>query len=347
MGRAYLIYGSAHAGHRDPADDRPGRPGAGGLADLEHPDVRQRTCTQLAAGPGRRWRAIGDVITDGFADIAIGAPAASFNGLAGNGAVYVVSGDGAPAGPDRDDPAGPVGQTGALGRPACCSPGSGRRAGRRRPAPAGNFDGDISGAGSRSRTSSSAPRPRDRRRHRLPDLRGAGQPGTRPPGPGVPDPATPARARPEHLADPDPGRRHRPRPASRPCRRPRCAAIAGIAFIGEPPMIGDRTRNGLRGLLGRRLQRRRLRRHPDRLPRLQPQPHRLRLRPGELDLWPAFDGPAAGASPTARSCVCSPRRRIANVYPLGRIPGARRATWRGTRSRSTGRSTTRSGSMSS
>jgi hypothetical protein len=86
-GRAYLIYGSPVLSSR-----------TNKTVDLDNPsangDLNILTFTntgQNNANSGYSVAGIGDWITDGFADVAIGAPGASL-GLAGQGAVYVISG---------------------------------------------------------------------------------------------------------------------------------------------------------------------------------------------------------------------------------------------------------------
>ncbi len=86
-GRAYLIYGSANLSSR-----------TNKLVDLDNPsantDLNIMTFVNTLAGSqtGRSVGNVGDLLTDGNRDIAIGAPNASYNGMSGNGAVYVISG---------------------------------------------------------------------------------------------------------------------------------------------------------------------------------------------------------------------------------------------------------------
>jgi hypothetical protein len=86
-GRAYLIYGGANLSTL-----------AGDTVDLDNlsftPNINVLTFTNAnsAARTGRAVAPAGDVITDGFPDIAIGAPNATISGLSGQGAVYLVSG---------------------------------------------------------------------------------------------------------------------------------------------------------------------------------------------------------------------------------------------------------------
>lgn len=86
-GRAYLIYGGAALSTRTNKILDLDNPGAN--ADL---NIMTFVNNQSGAQTGRSVAGVGDVITDGLADIAIGAPNASFNSLAGNGAVYVING---------------------------------------------------------------------------------------------------------------------------------------------------------------------------------------------------------------------------------------------------------------
>lgn len=86
-GRAYLIYANA------------GLPSvASKTLDLDNPlqnagiQVVTFVNSNLNARTGRGLAGVGDVITDGNNDIAIGAPGATINGLSNSGAVYVISG---------------------------------------------------------------------------------------------------------------------------------------------------------------------------------------------------------------------------------------------------------------
>lgn len=88
-GRAYLIYGSRSLGNRTNKQvDLDNTSGANNdLNILTFMNLNQTNSRTGAAVAG-----IGDFITDGNPDIAIGAPNATVTGLAGQGAVYVVSG---------------------------------------------------------------------------------------------------------------------------------------------------------------------------------------------------------------------------------------------------------------
>ncbi len=88
-GRAYLIYGSRSLGTRTNKQvDLDNTSGANSdLNILTFLNVNQTNSRTGAAVAG-----IGDFITDGNPDVAIGSPNATITGLAGQGAVYVISG---------------------------------------------------------------------------------------------------------------------------------------------------------------------------------------------------------------------------------------------------------------
>lgn len=90
-GRAYLVYGSPNLSSRlfktVDLDDT-----TGANSDLAIMTFTNLGNASLGARTGTSVAGVGDWITDGFNDIAIGAPGASITGLANQGAVYVVSG---------------------------------------------------------------------------------------------------------------------------------------------------------------------------------------------------------------------------------------------------------------
>jgi hypothetical protein len=141
-GRAYLVYGS------------PNLVRSTKLVDLDDPTgtslVGLNVLTFVNVLPNARTGAavagVGDVIADGFRDIAIGAPGASLNGLAGNGAVYVVSGATLRAARTATIRLDLVGQAGGSPGVIFAGAGAGDQAGTSI-APAGNVDGDLTGAG--------------------------------------------------------------------------------------------------------------------------------------------------------------------------------------------------------
>ncbi len=90
IGRAYLIYGSPTIDNLTVniidlgADD----PTNGPIRYLTFANAPEQALSQT----GRSVANVGDVLADGFADLAIGAPLADLNGAVNNGAVYVISG---------------------------------------------------------------------------------------------------------------------------------------------------------------------------------------------------------------------------------------------------------------
>ncbi len=147
-GRSYLLYGNTNL---------PNLSGNITRIDLDNTQANVSlglniitfTTTLINARTGTSGAAIGDVITDGIPDIAIGAPGASIAGGAGNGAVYVIDGRVVQDPTTRTIPLQLVGQTGqALGTRGVIITGalSGDQAGFSLAA-AGNFDGDQTSAG--------------------------------------------------------------------------------------------------------------------------------------------------------------------------------------------------------
>jgi hypothetical protein len=100
--------------------------------------------TSTGAQTGRGVAGVGDVITDGLNDIAIGAPAATVNGLPGAGAVYLVSGPAIPTATSTVT-LSRVGQTGGIAGVLFAGATAGAQAGFS-VAGAGNVNGALTGA---------------------------------------------------------------------------------------------------------------------------------------------------------------------------------------------------------
>jgi hypothetical protein len=89
-GNAYLIYGNSNFELNTAITN--------GVLDLDNPgatpniNVLTFRNTNVNARSGRSVAGVGDVLANGFNDIAIGAPNATVSGAAGQGAVYLVSG---------------------------------------------------------------------------------------------------------------------------------------------------------------------------------------------------------------------------------------------------------------
>jgi hypothetical protein len=142
-GRAYLIYGGPALNSVNST-----------TVDLDNPAqnsgvtfVTFTSSNTPGAHIGRSVAGVGDVITNGFNDIAIGAPNTTSNGLGNSGAVYLVDGTGIPTGTTTVNLA-TIGQTG--GRPGVIFTGnaSGDLAGWS-VAGAGDVDGGITSANQR------------------------------------------------------------------------------------------------------------------------------------------------------------------------------------------------------
>jgi hypothetical protein len=138
-GRAYLVYGSRTLVRQNK------------MVNFDDPTgtslVGLNVLTFVNAVPNARTGAsvagIGDVLTDGVPEIAIGSPGASFNGLAGNGAVYVISGAALQQARTATIRLDQVGQTGGVPGVIFAGARAGEQAGFS-VAPAGNVDGDLS-----------------------------------------------------------------------------------------------------------------------------------------------------------------------------------------------------------
>lgn len=136
-GRAYLIYGGPELNGRTNKN-----------VDLDSDtsvSILTFTNNQAQSATGTAVAAVGDVITDGLPDIAIGAPLASLNGLSQSGAVYVVSGTQLTLKRSATIPLQLIGQVGGSAGVLFTGASIGSQAGSA-VAAAGNFDGATSGS---------------------------------------------------------------------------------------------------------------------------------------------------------------------------------------------------------
>ncbi|MFO0909665.1 MAG: hypothetical protein U0794_15185 [Isosphaeraceae bacterium] len=137
-GRAYLIYGG------NALNNVPNQ-----TLDLDNPlgaanvTVVTFVSSNTGSNLGRAVAGVGDVIVDGINDLAVGAPNATINGLAGSGAAYVLSGLDVPNSTSTVNVVA-IGQSSGLRGVVFAGASAGSQAGWSI-AGAGNVDGAVSG----------------------------------------------------------------------------------------------------------------------------------------------------------------------------------------------------------